>query len=105
MVACGGSGDGRATHYVVADCGRRLIFLGAGELELEWLVGLIMVCGKDLRGEALDCRLADDLRMLELLHVRVLKKQGVKRAGRGNGRARAKKAAEWRAQQAAASRA
>ena len=35
------------THYVVADFWRRLVFLGAGELSLQWLAGIISVRGDD----------------------------------------------------------
>lgn len=106
VVACGGTGEGRGTHYIVADCWRRLLFLGAGELQREWLVGLIGVRGDDLRGDALDRRLAAELRVLQLLNVRVLKTHlatatGVKRQGRPNGRQRAKIAKKWAAQEKA----
>ena len=32
---------GIGVHYVMADCFRRMVCLGAGELTTEWLAGLI----------------------------------------------------------------
>ena len=57
------------THYVVADFWRRLVFLGAGELSLQWLAGIISVRGDDR--QLLDERLRG-LRIRSLTSVRML---------------------------------
>ena len=57
------------THYVVADFWRRLVFLGAGELTLQWLAGIISVRGDDR--QLLDERLRG-LRIRSLTSVRML---------------------------------
>jgi len=90
---------GLSTHYVVADFWRRLIFLGVGELSLQWLAGIISVRGDDRL--YLDERL-HDLRIRSLTSVRMLweqservRAQGKRRAGR-NGSARKKRRAQGR---------
>ena len=64
-----GFAGGLATHYIVADFWRRLIFLGAGELSLQWLAGLIRVSGNDRH--LLDERMGQ-LRIKYLIGVRML---------------------------------
>ena len=58
-------------HMLVFDAWRRLLFLGAGEVDQEWMAGLLGVQGKDLRGSTLDDRLLK-LRVLQLQQVRML---------------------------------
>ena len=60
-----------ADHLIVFDAWRRLLFLGAGELTKEWLVGLLGVQGGDLLRGRLDERLRN-LRVMRLMQVRVL---------------------------------
>ena len=67
-IAQTGKGD-LVTHYVVADFWRRLLFLGAGELSLQWLAGIISVRGDDR--QHLDERLRE-LRIRSLTKVRML---------------------------------
>ena len=52
-------------HMLVYDAWRRIIFIGAGEVHAEWIAGVIGVCGNDLRGNNLDNRLRDELRILK----------------------------------------
>ena len=66
-----GFAGGLATHYIVADFWRRLIFLGAGELSLQWLAGLIRVSGNDRH--LLDERMGQlELHIKSLIGVRML---------------------------------
>jgi hypothetical protein len=67
--------DGGGTcvpHMVVYDAWRHIIFLGAGEMDGEWIAGILGICGNDLRGSNLDDRLRDELRIETLLDVRVV---------------------------------
>ena len=59
-------------HIVVYDAWRRLLFIGAGELQKEWIVGLLGIQGDDLKGGALDRRMRE-LRVVKLLGARMLK--------------------------------
>ena len=74
MLSSGGIG----VHYMLADTWRRLLYLGAGEMREEWITGLLMIVGKDLRyvGDPpmprLDQLLRNDLRILQLCRVRRL---------------------------------
>ena len=70
VLVCDEHGKPRG-HLMAFDAWRRLLFLGAGELEEEWMAGLLGVCGDDLRGSRLDERLRD-LRVLRLQQVRLL---------------------------------
>ena len=84
------------THYVVADFWRRLVFLGAGELSLQWLAGIIGVRGDDR--EFLDERLRE-LRIQTLVRVRMLWVQSERVRAKGhrpgrNGWARQKRKRE-----------
>ena len=70
-----------APHYTVADTWRRILFLGAGEMHEEWVAGIMGVTADDMRCDIiegvrqprLDARLHDDLRVLQLLRVRLVK--------------------------------
>ena len=70
-----------APHYTVADMWRRILFLGAGEMHEEWVAGIMGVTADDMRCDIiegvrqprLDARLHDDLRVLQLLRVRLVK--------------------------------
>ena len=67
--------DGGGTcvpHMVVYDAWRHIIFLGAGEMDDEWIAGILGIRGDDLRGSKLDDRLRDELRIETLLDVRVV---------------------------------
>ena len=57
---------------LVYDAWRHIIFLSAGEVDEQWIAGIIGVCGDDLRGSKLDNRLRNELRIIELLDVRLL---------------------------------
>ena len=59
-------------HVLVYDAWRHIIFLSAGEVDEQWIAGIIGVCGDDLRGSKLDNRLRNELRIIELLDVRLL---------------------------------
>jgi hypothetical protein len=70
-----------APHYTVADTWRRILFLGAGEVREEWVAGIIGVTSDDMRHDIiegvrqprLDTRLREDLRVMQLLRVRLVK--------------------------------
>ena len=68
-------GGETAEHFLVYDGWRRLLFVGAGELEKEWLVGLLAIEYADTVGMKLDDRMRDELRVLRLNGVRVLKER------------------------------
>ena len=80
----------------MADFWRRLVFLGAGELSLQWLAGIIGVRGDDR--EFLDERLRE-LRVQSLVRVRMLWVQSERVRAKGhrpgrNGWARQKRKRE-----------
>jgi len=56
-------------HYVMADCQRRIVCLGAGELSTEWLAGLAGFTDAEVTSEAVDVQLKQ-LRIKRLLGVR-----------------------------------
>ena len=70
-----------APHYAVADTWRRILFLGAGEMHEEWVAGIMGITADDMRCDIiegvrqprLDARLRDELRVLQLLRVRLVK--------------------------------
>ena len=64
---CGGIG----VHYVMLDCWRRVVCLGAGELAEEWLAGLAGFSADDVECQRIDEQLRT-LRVVKLLGVRVV---------------------------------
>lgn len=62
-----------AEHVMAYDAWRRLLYLGAGEMHTHWMAGLIGIRGDDYRGDTLDTRLREELRVVKLEAVRVLK--------------------------------
>ena len=66
-------------HYCVVDVWRNVFFLGAGDLNSEWLVGAIGICPDDLVGNTLGQKLWKDLRIGKLLRVRILKCKAARR--------------------------
>ncbi len=78
-------------HYTVADTWRRILFLGAGEMHEEWVAGIIGITQDDMRCDIiegvrqprLDTRLREDLRVVQLLRVRLVKVKVTHQAKRG----------------------
>ena len=58
-------------HIVVFDGWRRLLFLGAGELNREWMVGLLGVRWEDMKSDTMDQRMRE-LHVIQLVQVRML---------------------------------
>ena len=101
IVAYGLDGEFRTTHYVTLDFWRRLVFLGAGELQREWLVGVVGVDASDVREQRVDA-LMTELRVVRIMKVRTVMARAPRLEAKRNvtGSARKRKKAKSQAEDA-----
>lgn len=71
-VGIGPRGLAREDHVLIMDTWRDLLFLGVGEMTEEWHAGLLGLDPHDREGRILDERLANRLRVHEVMAVRVV---------------------------------